>query len=49
MMPLETDPQATNAGKKPPTLAEQAFATVKILLLAAALFVGIWLMDIIAT
>ena len=48
-MPLETDPQATNAGKKTPTLAEQAFATVKILLLAAAFLGGIWLLDIIAT
>ena len=49
MIPPGTDPQeATNAGKKPPTLAEQVFATVKILLLAAALLVGIWLLDIIA-
>ena len=48
-MPLETDPQASSAGKKPPSLAEQAFATVKILLLAAALLGGIWLLDIIAT
>lgn len=49
MMPLETDPQASNAEKKPPCLAEQAFATVKILLLAAALLGGIGLLDIIAT
>jgi hypothetical protein len=48
MMPSETDPQASSAGKKPPSLAEQAFATVKILLLAALLG-GIWLLDIIAT
>lgn len=34
-MPLETDPQASSAGKKPPSLAEQAFATAKILLLEA--------------
>jgi hypothetical protein len=30
-------------------LAEQAFATAKILLLAAALLGGIWLLDIFAT
>ena len=48
-MPLETDPKASSAGKKPPSLAEQAFTTVKILLLAAALLGGIWLLDIIAT
>ena len=48
-MPLETDPQASSAGKKPPGLEEQAFATLKILLLAAALLGGIWLLDIIAT
>lgn len=36
-MPLETDPQASSAGKKPPTL------------LAAALLGGIWLLDIFAT
>jgi len=47
-MPFETDPQASG-GKKPPSLAEQAFATLKILLLAAALLGGIWLLDIIAT
>lgn len=40
-MPLETDPQASSAGKKPPSLAEQAFATAKILLLAATLLGGI--------
>ncbi|MDE3159041.1 MAG: hypothetical protein KGM92_09765 [Acidobacteriota bacterium] len=49
MMPLETDPEASSAGKKPPSLAEQAFATAKILLLAAALLGGIWLLDIFAT
>ena len=48
-MPLETDPQSSSAGKKPPSLAEQAFATVKILLLAAAILGGIWLLDIIVT
>ena len=49
MMPLETDPQASSAGKKPPSLMEQAFAAVKILLLAAALLGGLWLLDMIAT
>jgi hypothetical protein len=47
-MPSETDPQASSAGKKPPSLAEQAFAAVKNLLLAAALVAGIWLLGIIA-
>ena len=48
-MPLETDPQASSAGKKPPSLAEQAFGTVKIVLLLAAVLGGIGLLDIIAT
>ncbi len=48
-MPSQTNPTPANAERKPPSFAEQAVVTVKILVLVAGVLGVIWLLDIIAT